>query len=114
MFRFIEAEAWQIGVYSPGGRWYSSNELQIQMTESNDKYQTPNAKHQVPNTKYQMPNTKYQMRDDKYKNHPGHVLPHHDAFDNHQIDILDPQTRTLEGLWVGNRWLKESSLSSPL
>jgi len=44
--RFIEAEAWQIGVYSPGG----------------------------------------------------HYLPHHDAF-----DILDPQSRTPEGLWVGNR-----------
>ena len=28
----------------------------------------------------------------------GHYLPHNDAF-----DVLDPQSRTPEGLWVGNR-----------
>ena len=28
----------------------------------------------------------------------GHYLPHYDAF-----DVLDPQSRTPEGLWVGNR-----------
>jgi len=43
---FVEAEAWQLGVYGPGG----------------------------------------------------HYLPHYDAF-----DILDPQSRTPDGLWVGNR-----------